>query len=218
MSRRTRALAFLSFALAAAVAAAGIADGYGSSVAQGYGPLRSVVIVARGLEAGKPLLPERVSSALESRRVPARFVPPGALVAPEDALGLVPVSAVSAGSYLLAAELRPPGQHGSTGPALGPQRHPVEITVSGAEALLTSGAPPRGAKVDVVVTTEPTGAGSGRTYVAAAGVPLLALGPGADGPGSGGSSAATLGLTRGQALRLIAAESFARKLTLLPEG
>ncbi len=77
---------------------------------------------------------------------------------------------------------------------------------------------PRGAKVDVVVTTEPAGSGPGRTYVAAAGVPLLALGPGADGPGPGGASAATLGLTKRQALRLIAAESFARKLTLLPEG
>ena len=49
-------------------------------------------------------------------------------------------------------------------------------------------------------------------------MPLLALGQGADGPGPGGASAATLGLTKGQALRLIAAESFARKLTLLPEG
>jgi Flp pilus assembly protein CpaB len=218
MSRRTRALAFLLLALAAAALAAGIADGYGSSVARGYGPLRSVVVAARGLGAGKPLLPEQVASVLELRRVPARFVPPGALEAPEDALGLVPVSAITAGSYLLATELRPPGRHGSAGPALGPQRRPVEIAVTGAEALLAAGAAPRGAKVDVVVTTEPTGTGPGRTYVAAAAVPLLALGPGADGPGPGGSSAATLGLTKGQALRLIAAESFARKLTLLPEG
>ena len=74
-----------------------------------------------------------------------------------------------------------------------------------------------GTKVDVVVTTEPSGSGPGRTYVAAAAVPLLALGPGADGPGPGGAAAATLGLTKRQALRLIAAESFARKLTLLPE-
>jgi hypothetical protein len=33
-----------------------------------------------------------------------------------------------------------------------------------------------------------------------------------------GVAAATLGLTRGQALRLIAAESFARQVTLLPRG
>jgi Flp pilus assembly protein CpaB len=211
-------LIFGLLALAAAGLAAGIADGYGSSVARGYGPLRPVVVAARGLEAGKPLLPEQVDLALELRRVPARFVPPGALEAPGDALGLVPVSAIAAGSYLLAAELRPPGQGRSAGPALGPKRNPVEIAVTGAEALLATGAASRGAKVDVVVTTEPTGSGPGRTYVAAAAVPLLALGPGADGLGPGGTSAATLGLTKGQALRLIAAESFARKLTLLPEG
>jgi hypothetical protein len=70
----------------------------------------------------------------------------------------------------------------------------------------------------VVVTTEPSGAGAGRTYVSAAAVPLLALGPGADGPGPGGTAAATLGLTRGQALRLIAAQSFARQVTILPRG
>lgn len=218
MSRRARALAFLLLALAAAALAAGIADGYGSSVARGYGPLRSVVVAVRGLDSGKPLLPEQVSSALELRRVPARFVPPGALEAPEDALGLVPVAAVAPGSYLLAAQLRPPGRRSSIGPALGARRHPVEIGVTGAEALLAAGTAPRGAKVDVIVTTEPSGTGPGRTYVAAVGVPLLALGPGADGPGPGGSSAATLGLTKSQALRLIAAESFARKLTLLPEG
>jgi Flp pilus assembly protein CpaB len=144
MSRRTRALIFMFFALAAAVLAAGIADGYGSSVARGYGPLRSVVIAARELEPGKPLLPAEVSGALESRRVPARFAPPGALEAPEDALGLVPVAPVSAGSYLLATQLRPPGRAHSAGPALGPQRHPVEIGVTGAEALLSTGAASRG--------------------------------------------------------------------------
>lgn len=217
MSRRARAGTFLLLALLAAALAAGIADGYGSSVARGYGPLRPVVIAARGLGAGKPLLAKEVSGALESRRVPARFVPPGALAAPEDALGLVPVAAVPAGSYLLAAQLRPPGSRRSPGPELGARRHPVEIAVTGAEALLATGAEPRGTKVDVVVTTEPSGAGPGRTYVAATAVPLLALGPGADGPGPGGSAAAILGLTKGQALRLIAAESFARKLTLLPE-
>jgi Flp pilus assembly protein CpaB len=218
MSRRARAFAFMLFALGAAALAAGIADGYGSSVAHGYGPLRSVVVAARSLDAGKPLLREQVSGGLETRRVPARFVPPGALAAPEDALGLIPTSEVPAGSYLLAGQLRPPGDHGPEGPRLGPERHPVEIAVTGAGALLTAGPAPRGMKVDVVVTTEPTGIGRGRTYVAAAAVPLLALGPGADGPGPGGSSAATLGLTKTQALRLIAAESFARKLTLLPRS
>jgi len=68
------------------------------------------------------------------------------------------------------------------------------------------------------VPSATSSSGPGRTYVAAAGVPLLALGAGPEGPGPGGTSAATLALTKAQALRLIAAESFARRLTLLPEG
>jgi Flp pilus assembly protein CpaB len=217
MNRRGRAIAFLLLALLAAALAAAIADGYGSSVARGYGPLRAAVIASRSLPSDGPLGPAEVSTDLEQRQIPARFIPPGALRAPEEALGLVPVTQVSAGSYLLATQLRPPGRRDPGAVALGGRR-PVEILVSGAEALLAAGVDPRGARVDVVVTTEPSASGPGRTYVAAAGVPLLALGPGTDGPGPGGASAATLGLTKRQALRLIAAESFARKLTLLPEG
>ena len=174
------------------------------------------MVAAADLPAGKPIDPEQVASALEVRRVPARFVPSGALAAPGEALGLVPQAALPAGSYLLAAQLRPPRRRGPVPPGLGGARRPVEISVSGADALLAAGPVPSGSKVDVVVTSEPSGPGPGRTYVAAAGVPLLALGPGADGPGPGGTSAATLGLTRGQALRLIAAENFARQVTLLP--
>lgn len=217
MNRRARAIGFAALALLAAALAATIANGYGSSVARGYGPLRPVVVLTRDLRSGRPLGPVEAADALEVRRVPSRFVPPGALVSPPDAIGLEPVAELPAGSYLLASQLQPPRSHHRVALAPG-DRRPVEISVSGAEALLATGAPSAGTKVDVVVTTEPTGAGRGRTYVAAAGVPLLALGPGADGPGPGGASAATLGLTRRQALRLIAAESFARKLTLLPEG
>lgn len=218
MSRRTRALAFLALALVTAALAAGIADSYGSRVASGYGPLRPVVVAARTLERGGVLGPRDVAGDLESRRVPVRFVPSGALRDPREALGLAPSVELEPGSYLVAGQLRAPRpENGAPGP-LGAHRRPVEIAVSGAEALLATGIAGPGAKVDVVVTTEPSGSGSGRTYVAAAAVPLLALGPGPDGPGPGGAAAATLALTKRQALRLIAAESFARKLTLLPEG
>jgi hypothetical protein len=74
-----------------------------------------------------------------------------------------------------------------------------------------------GSKVDVAVTTEPSGPGDGRTYVAAAGVLLLGLGPGGEGI-EGETATATLGLIRWQALRLIQAESFARRVTLIPRG
>jgi Flp pilus assembly protein CpaB len=214
MSRRARAALFFALALFAAAAAAAIVAGYGSSVARGYGPLRPVVVLDAALPAGRPIGPREIASRLDVRRVPERFVPAGALAVPDDALGLVPRGPTPAGSYLLASQLRPPRRPRRPGLAGG--RRPVEISVSGADALLALGRA-SGSKVDVVVTTEPDGAGPGRTYVAAAGVPLLALGPGEDGPGPGGASAATLGLTRAQALRLIAAESFARKLTLLPQ-
>lgn len=217
MGRRGRALAFVLAALLAAATAATIADGYGDSVARGYGELRPVLVAAEDLQPGQTIDPRR-AAALERRRVPIRFVPPGALDDPAEAIGLAPVGAIPAGSYLLASQLRPPRTDPAAALGLGQGRHPVEIAVSGAEALLVAGAQPVGERVDVVVTTEPTGSGPGRTYVAAAAVPLLALGPGADGTAAEGVAAATLGLTRAQALRLITAESFARQVTLLPRG
>jgi Flp pilus assembly protein CpaB len=215
MGRRGRALVFGVAALFAAVAAAAIADGYGKSVARGYGELRPVLVAASKLPAGRAIDPEVAAGELQVRRVPVRFVPPGALRAPAEAIGLAPGAAIPAGSYLLASQLRAPRPAGEPSGGLGHGRSPVEIAVSGAEALLVSGADPIGATVDVIVTTEPSGSGTGRTYVAAAGVPLLALGPAAE---AGGTAAATLGLTKPQALRLIAAQSFARRVTILPGG
>lgn len=210
MKGRRRSLGFLLAAVLAAGTAAAIADGYGESVARGYGELRPVVVAAADLPAAEPIDP----AALELRRVPVRFAPPGALGSPAEALGMEAAAVVPAGSYLLAAQLRAPRSGSGVGGALEGGRHPVEIAVSGAEALIVTGAQPVGSKVDVVVTTEPNGASGGRTYVAARAVPLLALGPGEE--GSGGTAAATLGLTREQALALIDAQSFARRVTVLP--
>jgi Flp pilus assembly protein CpaB len=216
MSRRRRSLAFLLLALLAAAAAAAIADGYGSSVARGFGPLRPVVVVADDVRRGTAIGPREADAHLEVRRVPQRFIPAGALSSPLQALGLVSRHRLSAGSYLLAAQLAPDGGRPGQGDLLPGGRRPVEISVSGAGALLAAEAAGPVASVDVVVTDEPDGPGAGRTYLAAAAVPLLAVRQGPEGPG--GLTAATLGLTRRQALRLIAAESFARKVTVLPVG
>jgi Flp pilus assembly protein CpaB len=213
VSRRGRAAAFLAVSLLAAVAAAAIADGYGESVVRGYGELRPVLVAAKELRKGERVDPQLAAERLEVRRVPVRFVPPVALAAPQEALGLAPIVVVPAGSYLLASELRSPRSR-HEGFSLGRGRRPVEIAVEGAGALSAYGSQPVGSRLDVVVTTEPSGSGRGRTYVAAAAVPLLALGPGAE--GGAGEATATLGLTRPQALRLIAAESFARRVTVLP--
>ena len=213
MSRRGRAIAFGTVALAAAAISAALADGYGDRVAGGYGELRPVVVAATALTAGERIDP-RLAAELEVRRVPARFVPPGALSTPPQALGLVTRAPVPSGSYLVASDLRPPGTGSKPGLMLGRGRRPVQIAVSGAGALLAAGPPPRGTKVDVVVTIEPRGASTGRTYIAAPRVPLLALAAGAESEAAG-EAEATLGLTRAQALDLIHAESFARQITIL---
>ncbi len=213
MSRRGRAVGFLLGALLAAFAAAAIADGYGRSVVRGYGELRPVLVASGDLRAGKEIDPVSASELLEVRRVPVRFAPEAALAAPREALGLVPAATIPAGSYLLAGQLRPPRLAGP-GPDLGRGRRPVEIAVSGAGALAAFGVQPVGTRVDVIVTNEPSGAEEGRTYIAAAAVPLLALAPA--GAAEPGEATVTLGLTRSQALRLIAAESFARRVTVIP--
>jgi Flp pilus assembly protein CpaB len=218
MSRRARAAVFLFLALLCAAAAAALASGYRASVAQSFGPLRKVVVARNGLAAGQPIGPADISRALQVRRVPARFVPSGAIALPDQALGREPAAPIPAGSYVLAAQLREQSaDRRPTSRSLAAGRRPVEITVSGGEALLALGGSPGGARVDVVVTTEPTGTGPGRTYMAASAVRLLELTRQApEGPGPSPGWSATLALTRGQALRLIEAESFARSVRLLP--
>ena len=228
MSRRRRALGLGAAALACAGVAAAMASGYRSDVASQLGPLRSVVVAGRALPARTRLSPAAVRGSLEVRRVPARFVPPGALASPAQAIGQAPAAPISAGGYVLAPQLRPPGERAARGGAshVGPGRSPVEIAVSGAEALTAPGGEEIGGRVDVVVTTEPRGAAAvGRTYVAAAGVRLLSLrqtsssSTTASGAGIGsGGWAATLALRRAQALKLIEAESFAREVRLIGAG
>jgi Flp pilus assembly protein CpaB len=215
MSRRARAFGFLLAAAVAAAAAAAIANGYGASVVRGYGELRPVVVVTTELPAGKQIDPAIAAADLEVRRVPVRFTPPDALAVPSEAIGLAPAASVPSGSYLLAAQLRPPRSAASP-VGLGGGRRPVEIAVSGAGALGAPGTP-LSSVVDVAVTSESDGSGEGRTYVAAPAVPLLGLGPGGEGA-EGETATATLALTRSQALRLIQAESFARRITLIPRG
>jgi Flp pilus assembly protein CpaB len=220
VSRRARAGAFAFAALACAALAATVAGGYRAGLEDRLGALRPVVVSVAPLAARRPLTPADVADSLEVRRVPARFLPSGALPSPRRAVGLVPTARIPAGSYLVAGLLRPPGRHDRNprGPELPDDREPVEIQVSGAAALAAASRP-AGTRVDVIVTTEPGPGGRGRTYVAAEGVELLALsesGAGRGYPADGDTWTATLALTRPQALRLIEAENFARQVRLIP--
>jgi Flp pilus assembly protein CpaB len=223
VSRRGRAVAFASAAAICAGLAAG-ASGGGADLETQYGELRPVVVASQALPARSALGRKRIDAELEVRRVPERFLPPGALTEPEQALGRAPASSIPAGGYVTASQLMVPG---AAATERGPGRvesghHPVEITVAAAESLASSRSPRH--RVDVVVTTDPGPGGSGRTYVAARNVQLLDLRTTGDesgatdvlpGPGTA-AWVATLALTREQALRLIHAESFARSVRLFP--
>ena len=213
MSRRARAAAFVAAALICAALAATVAGRYRSGVAAQYGGLRPVVVAAAELRAGQPIGRAEAGRALVVRRVPARFVPPGALSRPQQALGRAPAAPLPVGSYLLESQLVVPGPEPTAAPGAGRGRRPVQVGVVGAEALTFGGAAPEGSRVDVVVAERPGLGRRGRTFVAAEGVRLLALSAPA-GPGEGWSG--TLALTRRQALELIAAETGAREIRLLP--
>jgi Flp pilus assembly protein CpaB len=213
VSRRARALAFLTAAVICAILAAGVAGRYRSHLEARYGSLRPVVVAAAELPAGQPLGPQQVAAALQVRRVPASFVPPGSLTRPVEALGRAPGAVIPAGSYVLGAQLAVPEPRAPRRPGVGDGRHPVEVAVAGAGALTVGGVEPEGGMVDVVVARQAGLGRSARAYIAAVAVRLLALrGPG--GPGEGWS--ATLALTRRQALDLIGAQSAGREIRLLP--
>jgi Flp pilus assembly protein CpaB len=222
LSRRGRAAGFAAAAAVCAGIAASATGDAGDGAAAQLGALRDVVVAAEPLPARRPLRERVIRRALELRRVPERFVPPDALASPAEALGRSPAAPIAAGGYVLGSQLELAGEGREAGAVrLGRGRTPVEIAVEGAGAL-ASRVGSRG-RVDVVVTTETgPGGGSGRTYVAAEGVGLIELRPAGSsapeeviaGP-AGDAWVATLALTRGQALRLIHAESFARSVRLI---
>jgi Flp pilus assembly protein CpaB len=225
VSRRARAIGFGCAALGCAALAAVVAGGYRTDLQSQVGPLRPAVIAREPIPPRRALRPGDAERLLEVRRMPSRFVPTGALSAPQQAIGRAATARIPAGAYLLAAQLRAPRprRHHHGGAHLAGGREPVQISVTGAEALAATTRDPRGTRVDVVVTTEAgPGGGSGRTYVAAENVELLALTEAADDAGvdlpgpSAATSVATLALTRPEALRLIHAENFARQVLVIP--
>jgi Flp pilus assembly protein CpaB len=215
VSRRTRAIVFLIAALVCAALAATVAGRYRSRVEARYGPLRPVVVATSELPAGEPIGVERAGAALAVRRVPASFVPPGALVRTADALGRAPGATIPAGSYVLGAQLAVPKSDPPRAPGVGQGLRPVQVAVAGAEALTVGGEAPEGSRVDVVVSRQAGLGRSARAHIAATAVRLLAL----QGPGGPGESwSATLAVTEQQALALIGAQSAGREIRLLPRS
>ena len=213
--RRRRAVALLALALACGGLAASEVSSSVREVESRVGPSVPVVVAERDLRAGTPLRPGELERALAVREVPQRFVPPDSLAAPEDALGLTTVVPVAAGGYVTLGHLESGTAGGAGEPILAPGQRVVELAVAGGEAVAAAGP---GVRVDVLITTG-SEAGTGRTYIALEDVELLGLQPGGEGLASGtgatGAAVASLRVTVEQAVRLTAAQNFAREIRLL---
>lgn len=209
MTRRRRATLILIAALGAGLLAVAIVSGYSTSVESSFGEMRPALVVTRGLTEGQLVSPGVATDSLERKLIPVRFLPTGVIDDPRQILGLELKNALPAGSYLTGTSLRPPGSDRPKPPAAGKGRHAVELAVSGAGALAGS------RRVDVLVTSDDD-RGGGRTEVAARRVPLIANGRVGHSQAGPGLTEVTLGLTRSQAIRLVDAQSFARRITVLP--
>lgn len=219
VARRRRALLLISLALACGGLAASQVASRVRDVESAVGAPVPVVVMARNVAAGAELRP----GDLAVRQVPERFVPPDALAAPEEAIGLPVAAPLARGSQLTAAAIGAPGGEGVDGATSRPLRRgqrAVEVAVAGGEALAAGAGP--GARVDVLVSTEP-GAGPGTSFLALEDVELMGVG-GAAAPGgaeiaapeAGPATTATLRVTVRQAVYLTAAQNFAREVRLLP--
>jgi pilus assembly protein CpaB len=205
MSRR-RVAATLALALLCGWIAASDVRSKERHLQAGIGPLTPALVARADVGAGK-----RVSGAeLELRRLPVRFLPPDALRATEDAIGLRAAVPIPRGAYVTASALATPTASQDTATALAPGERALDITVSNTSAAELGGP---GARVDVVVTTGKDG-GPGRTTLALQDVQLLAArqGTGQDSD----KLIATLRVTVRQAVYLTAAENFAEEVRLLP--
>lgn len=172
----------------------------------GLGPLATAVVARTDVKAGAPI----AAHDLELRSVPARFLPPDALGAASDAVGLRAAVPLPRGAYVTASALGAARGDGSSDAGLAPGERALDVTVSNTGAAELGGP---GARVDVLVTTGKDGA-AGRTTLALEDVQLLAVRQGAGQEPD--KLVATLRVTVRQAVYLTAAQNFAQEVRLLP--
>jgi Flp pilus assembly protein CpaB len=163
------------------------------------------VVVARArIPAHTRIGPQQVAEQLAVARIPRRFVPPGAIADPLKLVGVTPAIDIPRGGYVSKSTLTSAHAPRTT---LRRGERAIDVEVSGGARLAALGGP--GARVDVVVTSEPRN-GSPRAFVAADGAELLSLRH-----TDGGHAIATLRVPVKQAVFLTAATSFGRDARLL---
>ena len=214
----------LALALACGGLAASEVGGRVREVERRVGVPVPVVVAARDLPADTKL----GRSDVAVRQVPERYVAPDSLPDPAQAAGARTAVPLASGTQLTEGQLG-----GGSGEGAGGGREPgalrrgeraVEVAVTAGPALAGAAVP--GARVDVLVSTEPRD-GPGRSFLALQDVELLGLrgggGGGAPAPegddhageGAQATSRATLRVTLRQAVYLTAAQNFAREVRLL---
>lgn len=201
--RRRGVLLLLVAALAGSMAASRVRSEERAVRAQ-VGALTPVVVARGPIAARHRIAPSDAAERLAVVEVPRRFVPPGALRDPAALVGSTTAIALQPGSYVTRASLT-----SREDPRLSLRRgeRAIDVEVSGGARLAAIGG--RGARVDVVVTTEPR-KGAPRAFLAADGAELLALRR-----SDGGRAVATLRVPVKQAVYLTAATSFGRDARLL---
>jgi pilus assembly protein CpaB len=216
MTRRRRGALMLGLAAVCAGIAASTVDRYADEVAAQVGPLQDVVVARRDLPRGTLMTAVVVRTALERRRVPLRFAPPGSLDAPKRALGYRTLSTLAAGDYVGSAQLGRPTAGPRRSAAQGARL--VEVAVTGAGTIGAALRP--GALVDVLVTTEGD-RGAARTYLALQRLELVDFRDSpnaADAQHEGPDATATVRTTLRQAATLVAAQNFAREVRVVPRA
>ena len=205
MKRRRRALTLLALALLCGWLAATDVRGTERRARQSLGGVATAVVARQDLPAGKPI----TRGQLAVRAVPARFLPPDAVAAVADVVGVRAAVPLPRGAYVTASQLGSAAESDDAAPAgLAPGERAVAVNAAGSAAAL--GSP--GGRVDVLVTTGARGSGHGRTYLAVQNVQLLAVHAGTDAD----HVTATLRVTVRQAVYLTAAQNFAQEVRLLP--
>lgn len=205
MTRRRRAALLLGLALVLGTLAASDVARREAAVREQLGPAVPVVVARRALLAGR-----RVRAAdLAVRRVPARWVLPGAVAAPEDLVGRRLAAPVPEGGAVTPFGL---AASASPGAVLRAGERAAEVVASGRLADVVPGA-----RVDVLVTRDAGSDGGGGAELALQDVEVLAARsvPDDGRDEAGPRVAATLRVTVRQAVFLAAAQSFAREIRLL---
>jgi Flp pilus assembly protein CpaB len=203
-ARRRRGILLVLVAMVAGSMAASRVRGEERSIRSQVGPLVPVVVARAPIAARTRIGPREVAERLAVARIPSRFVPAGVVRDPLKAVGGTAAVDIPRGGYLTTSALAPAKDPRF---ALRAGERAIDVEVSGGARLAALGGP--GARVDVVVTTEPRN-GSPRAFVAADGAELLSLRN-----GDGGNAVATLRVPVRQAVFLTAATSFGRDARLL---